>query len=251
MITDLIIPAFNEEQTIGKLIEQITAQQKQTPENKLFRNIWVVDNNSTDRTKQIAKQAGAKVVCQSIRGYGAACLKGIDHVRIENQNNPALAAQAVAFLDADLSDDWAYLEKLIQKLVTEKCDMIIGSRVKNAQARSLSTIQKFGNALSCHLIKLCTGKRFSDLGPMRIVRWEALEKMKMKDQTWGWTVEMQYKAAALGLKCSEVDVPYRMRGGGKSKISGTLLGSAKAGYKILTTIAKLRLTLKHIKSKNP
>ena len=225
---------FNEAETIGKVLAEVPAG--------LFSCVIVVDNMSSDGTGAIAEGLGATVVIEKMRGYGAVCLRGLKVAREDR-------VDAVAFLDGDLSDDGRELSRLIEKMEREGLDMVIGSRARLAEDGSLSGVQRFGNWLSCGLIRICTGERFSDLGPMRVVRWEAIERMGMIDQTWGWTVEMQYKAGAMGMKCGEIDVPYRVRGGGESKISGTVMGSVKAGYKILTTIGKLRLTMKHTRRK--
>ncbi len=234
MKIDLIIPVFNESETIEKVLKEVPTG--------LFARVIVVDNMSTDGTGDLAKGMGATVVREEMRGYGAVCLRGME---IAGEDG----VDAVAFLDGDLSDDGRCLAELIEAMKCDSLDLVIGSRAELAEAGSMTGVQKFGNLLSCFLIRVCTGERFSDLGPMRVIRWEAIERMGMIDRTWGWTVEMQYKAGAMGMRCGEMDVPYRVRGGGESKISGTVMGSVKAGYKILTTIGKLRLTMKHVKRK--
>src|SRR5690606_24190908 len=147
----------------------------------------------------------------------------------------------VAFLDADLADDPAMLPKVCQPIIEGSADLVIASRPRHAEPGSLTITQRFGNALSCRMIRVLTGVRYTDLGPMRAVRWTSLERMAMADRTWGWTVEMQYKAASLKLRTHEIDTPYRKRHAGRSKISGSLVGSAKAGWKIMTTILHLWL----------
>lgn len=225
-IVDLIIPAFNEQQNIAALGCEIPKDQ--------FRHIILVDNNSTDKTAELARQQGFVVLTECQRGYGAACLKGICWLKL--QCPPPIA---VAFFDADLSDDPAQFPSLTQPILDGQAAMVIGSRAKLAEPGSLTFTQRFGNRSACFLIWLCTGKRFSDLGPMRVVNWKTLLDLDMQDTTWGWTVEMQYKAAAKKLPCINIDVPYRKRFAGKSKISGSIKGSIKAGYKILMTIGCL------------
>jgi glycosyltransferase involved in cell wall biosynthesis len=226
---DLIIPAFNEQANIKPLFEALA-------HNRL-RHIVVVDNGSTDATAELARQAGAIVVREPQRGYGAACLAGIACLKehAASRNPP----DVVAFLDADLSDDPGHLAAVCEPLVRGEADMVIGSRVRLAQQGALTPPQRCGNALAVTLIRWCTGTRYSDLGPMRAIRWASLQELNMADRTWGWTVEMQYKAATAGLAVSEVDVPYHHRHAGTSKISGSIVGSARAGWKILSTIAAL------------
>lgn len=169
------------------------------------------------------------------RGYGAACLAALRW--IAEQSPPP---DAVAFLDADLSDDPALLPTILQPIADGEADLVIAARRRLAEPGALTWPQRFGSWLSTSLIRLCTGARFTDLGPMRAVRWANLEQMHMADRTWGWTVEMQFKAGRLGLRNREINVPYHRRRHGKSKISGSVIGSIKAGCKILWTIAKLQ-----------
>jgi len=225
-IIDLIIPARDEEDNIPPLL---TALPK-----GLFRHVIVADNGSTDQTAQVARSFKARVVSEPYRGYGAACLAGLNF--IEQESNPP---DMVAFLDADLSDDPSQLVALCELISQNKADLVVGSRRRFAEAGSLTITQRFGNSLACSLILALTGKRFSDLGPMRVIRWESLLALQMKDRTWGWTVEMQYKAATKGLRTSELHVPYHRRRAGRSKISGSILGSVRAGTKILSTIGIL------------
>lgn len=222
-IVDLIIPAFNEQQNIVALGCAIPRDH--------FRHIILVDNNSTDNTAELARQQGFVVLHEPERGYGAACLKGISWLKLQKP-----APEMVAFCDADLSDDPALLADLTKPIARGEAMMVIGSRRRLAQPGSLTFTQRFGNRLACFLIWITTGKRFTDLGPMRIIDWQTLLDLNMRDTTWGWTVEMQYKAASRKLDCIDIDVPYRRRHAGKSKISGSIKGSIKAGYKILMTI---------------
>ena len=195
--------------------------------------ICVINNASTDQTESVASALGAEVIYCSQKGYGNACLRGLDSL-YEN------APDAVVFMDADGADHPLDLDKVLLPLVLNQADLVIGSRVKYAQANSLTFLQKFGNALSCTLIRLCFAYSYTDLGPFRAIRWDALQTLQMQDPTFGWTVEMQAKAALKRLNIHEVHVRYRPRYAGESKISGQLKGSIKAGSKILWTIGKLK-----------
>lgn len=221
--TALIIPALNEAETLGLLLRQL-------PRPSLAQ-IIVVDNGSRDLTPQIARDGGAEVLLEPKRGYGRACQRGLAAI------NPV--TQVVAFMDADLSDDPDDLIRLLNEMETGNWDMIVGSRVLGrAQPGSLTPLQRFGNWLTTRLIVLLWGVRFTDLGPMRLVATPALRRMALTDGDFGWNVEMQAKAASLGLRVLEVPVNYRPRAAGKSKISGTLRGSFAAGVKILYTVFK-------------
>ena len=226
MTCDLIIPALNEEANIDPLFDAIDA----IPPG-IVRNVIIADNGSTDNTPNLAEARGAIVVHESRRGYGSACLKAISW--IEDQNDPP---QIIAFLDADLSDDPTALPDLLSPIISGKAQIVLGSRTKLAEPGSLNTVQRFGGWLACTLISLTTGKRYTDLGPFRAANWLTFKKLNMVDQTWGWTVELQMKAALMKLEIIEVDVPYRCRAHGKSKISGTVRGVVRAGAKIITTI---------------
>jgi glycosyltransferase involved in cell wall biosynthesis len=217
----LLIPALNEAETLGALLRQVPPD--------LFEQIIVVDNGSTDGTSQVAAGAGVCVVIEPRRGYGRACQAGIRSLRPE--------ITAVAFMDADLSDDPSDLARLVRAFEEGGCDLLVGSRVLGgSEPGSLTSLQRFGNWLSTRLIRWLWGASFTDLGPMRIVRREVLERLQLQDYDYGWNVEMQAKAARLRLPAGEIAVKYRRRAGGKSKISGTLAGSVAAGWKILWTI---------------
>jgi glycosyltransferase involved in cell wall biosynthesis len=217
----LLIPALNEAATIGFLLRQI-------PMN-LFSQTIVVDNGSQDATAEIAAAAGAEVAREPRRGYGQACLSGLERLQ------PTITA--VVFMDADLSDDPQDLELLIRHFQAGDWDLVIGSRVLGAAERgSLVPLQRFGNWLTTRLIALFWGVQFTDLGPMRILRRDALERLKLSDRNFGWNVEMQAKAAQLGMKVCEIAVRYRRRLQGRSKISGTISGSLRAAVKILWTV---------------
>ncbi|MEZ6193831.1 MAG: glycosyltransferase family 2 protein [Phycisphaerales bacterium] len=225
---DLIVPARNEETNIVALMAALPAG--------FFRHVIVADNGSTDRTAALAREHGAIVVHEAQPGYGAACLAGLKWIgELGEDQSPDM----VAFLDADLADDPGELPKLCEPVISGRADMVIGTRVNLAEPGALDPHQKFGNWLACRLIGLTAGKRYKDLGPMRVVRWDCMQRLAMCDRTWGWTVEMQFKAARLGMRVTEIDVPYRKRRSGKSKISGSLIGSARAGTKIIVTIFAL------------
>ena len=217
----LLIPALNEAESIGRLLGQIP--------KGLFSQVIVVDNGSEDRTAEVARAAGACVVREPRRGYGQACLAGLERLHSETA--------AVAFMDADLSDDPADLARLVRWFDEGGWDLVIGSRVLgNAQPGSLTFLQRFGNWLSTLLIRWLWSTPFTDLGPMRIVSRHALDALGLRDRDFGWNVEMQAKAARLRMRVCEIPVSYRRRASGKSKISGTLIGSVRAGVKILWTI---------------
>ncbi|HUZ46640.1 MAG TPA: glycosyltransferase family 2 protein [Terriglobia bacterium] len=217
----LIIPALNEAETIGPLLRQIPAN--------LFSQIIVVDNGSRDLTAETALAAGAQVIREPRRGYGQACISGLEQLK------PSI--NAVVFMDADLSDDPQDLERLIRLFGQSSWDMVMGSRVLgSAEKGALTPIQRFGNWLTTRLIVLLWNVHFTDLGPLRILRRDSLERLKLQDRTYGWNVEMQAKAAQLGLKTLESPVNYRQRQSGRSKISGSISGSFRAGVKILWTV---------------
>ncbi len=222
MKTAIIIPALNEEQSIPAVLRSIP--------RGFAAQIIVVDNGSSDQTAARAREAGAEVVTEPTRGYGQACLAGLAKLRGD--------IEAVAFLDADGSDDPCALPQLIEPIERNEADFVVSARALGGARKNLTPQQRFGNALACALIRLFWGHRYRDLGPMRVIRREALEKLKMSDRTWGWTVEMQIKAVQHELRIHEIPVVYRERAAGKSKISGTLIGSARAGSKILATIGK-------------
>ncbi len=221
----VIIPAFNEENGVGKVIEEI-------PKN-LVEEIIVVNNNSTDHTEKVSKAAGATVLREPIPGYGRACLKGIAY--LQQHADPT---DIVVFLDADHSDYPEEMERIIQPILHQQMDLVIGSRaLGNKEKGSMMPQQIFGNWLATHLIKIFYKVTFTDLGPFRAIRYSKLLQLNMQDKTYGWTVEMQVKAAKLKMRCTEVPVRYRKRIG-YSKVSGTMKGTILAGYKIITTIFK-------------
>jgi len=217
----LIIPALDEAESIGPQLAALPRH--------LFAQILVVDNGSTDGTAEAARTAGAEVIVELRRGYGRACQAGLAGLRPETS--------AVVFMDADLSDDPADVESLAKAFAAGGWDLMVGSRVLGrAEPGSLTPVQRFGNWLTTRLIRWMWGVPFTDLGPMRIVNRAALARLDLHDRDFGWNVEMQAKAARLGLAVTEIPVNYRRRRFGRSKISGTVLGSARAGFKILWTI---------------
>jgi len=225
LIVKVIIPAFNEENGIGLVVREI-------PKN-LVSEIIVVNNASTDNTEKIANEAGATVLHEPIPGYGRSCLKGIEYVK-QTQPPP----DVVIFLDADHSDYPEEISDLLCPVIEEKADLVIGSRaLGKREYGSMTPQQIFGNWLATRLLKLFYGVKFTDLGPFRAIRFDKLIELDMQDKTYGWTVEMQLKAAKKGFTCVEVPVQYRKRIG-FSKISGTVKGTILAGYKILATIFK-------------
>ncbi|TKB95550.1 glycosyltransferase family 2 protein [Pedobacter cryophilus] len=221
----VIIPAYNEEKSIAKVILDV-------PKN-LVEQIIVGNNNSKDNTALEAKNAGAIVVDAPISGYGNACLKGIDYLK-----DKAKADDIIVFMDGDYSDYPEEIVKIIAPIQNNQADLVIGSRALGIKERGAMTLpQEFGNWLATRLIKLFYGVKFTDLGPFRAITWGNLMTINMQDKTYGWTVEMQIKAAKLGLRCVEVPVTYRKRIG-VSKVSGTLKGVILAGYKIIWMIFK-------------
>jgi len=228
MRTDLVIPARNEAENIPALIAAIDAVRVSAG----LGRVVLADNGSTDATAELARAGGFEVVYEAQPGYGAACLAGLAQLKADPPD-------MVAFLDADLADDPAHLIDLIQPIAEGRADLALGQRQRLADAGALDPHQRFGNWLAVTLLRVIAGRAYRDLGPMRVVRWRSLETLAMVDRTWGWTVEMQYKAARFGLRIAEVDVPYRKRHAGTSKISGSLIGSFRAGTKIITTLAHL------------
>lgn len=221
----VIIPAFNEQNSVGAVVRDIPGT--------LVDEVIVVNNNSTDDTRLSASAAGATVLDQPVQGYGNACLKGMEYV---GQRVPR--PDIIVFLDADYSDHPEEMPALVRPIIDDEADLVIGSREKgNREAGSMTFPQIFGNRLATFLLKRLYRTEFSDLGPFRAIRYSSLLEIGMRDKTYGWTVEMQLKAAKNGLRCVEVPVSYRRRIG-VSKVSGTVKGTVLAGYKILWTIFK-------------
>jgi glycosyltransferase involved in cell wall biosynthesis len=225
LFISVVIPAFNEENGVGQVISEIPKD--------LVHEIIVVNNASTDDTERIAKAAGATVLREPIPGYGRACLKGIDYLK-KSIPQPDI----VVFLDADHSDYPEEIRALVNAIRTKDVDLVIGSRALGSKEKGSMTPQQiFGNWLATRLLKLFYHVTFTDLGPFRAIKFLSLIELDMQDTTYGWTVEMQLKAAKKKMKCMEVPVRYRKRVG-FSKISGTVQGTIMAGYKIISTIFK-------------
>jgi glycosyltransferase involved in cell wall biosynthesis len=224
---DVIIPALNEEQSIAEVLKAIDRQ--------LVSRVVVVDNGSDDRTTSIAQMHGAITLQQPQRGYGSACQKGLEYIA---SSADEVLPDILVFLDADFSDDPSYLQRLTDPILNNEADLVIGSRVKAMrEPGSMTFPQIFGNWLATFLIRLIWQYEYSDLGPFRAIRYSSLLDLKMEDEDFGWTVEMQIKAAHQKIRIKNVAVPYRKRVG-ISKISGTVKGTFMAGYKILYTIWK-------------
>ncbi|MDT0556301.1 glycosyltransferase family 2 protein [Patiriisocius hiemis] len=220
----VIIPAFNEEESIAKVISDIPTIVDET---------IVVSNNSTDTTEAIAKKAGATVLTENRRGYGYACLKGMEYVA--SLKTPP---DIIVFLDGDYSDYPEELTKIVTPIIKEDIDFVIGARTKHLrEAGSMTIPQEFGNWLATNLMKLFFGAKFTDLGPFRAIKYDKLLALQMEDKTYGWTVEMQLKALKKKYSYTEIPVKYRNRIG-VSKVSGTVKGAIFAGVKILGWIFK-------------
>jgi glycosyltransferase involved in cell wall biosynthesis len=220
----VIIPAFNESKSIAKVLADIP---------DLVNETIVVNNASTDDTETIAKEQGATVLRENRKGYGYSCLKGIEYLQTKANLN-----DIIVFLDGDYSDFPEEISMLIDPILESDFDLVIGSRALGVREPGSMLFQQIaGNWLATALIKLFYNAHFTDLGPFRAIQWKALQQIDMKDKTFGWTVEMQVKAAKHKLKSTEVAVNYRRRIG-VSKVSGTIYGTIMAGYKIVLTIFK-------------
>lgn len=219
----VIIPAFNEQNAVGLVVDEIPKD--------WVSEIIVVDNGSSDDTFAQAERSGATALRENRRGYGQACLKGMEHIA-----NSTTQPDIVVFLDGDHSDYPAQLPELVQPILSGEVDMVIGSRALGQKERgSMTPQQVFGNWLATTLIRWFYGVSYTDLGPFRAVRYSSLMAIGMTDTNYGWTVEMQLKAAKLKLRTLDVPVNYRQRIG-VSKVSGTVKGTIMAGYKIIFTI---------------
>lgn len=223
-IIKVIIPAFNEEASIGKVLAEIPGY---------VAEVIVVDNNSYDHTAEVAKTGGATVLFEKRKGYGYACLKGIDHI-----NKIIPKPDIVVFLDGDYSDYPAEMDTIIAPIKENNIDLVIGARVSEKREKGSMTFpQRFGNKLATSLMKILFDAKFTDLGPFRAIKYQKLLELEMQDKTYGWTVEMQLKALRQKFTYIEVPVQYKNRIG-VSKVSGTVKGAIFAGVKILGWIFK-------------
>ncbi|HLN80242.1 MAG TPA: glycosyltransferase family 2 protein [Thermoanaerobaculia bacterium] len=222
MKVSVVIPVFNERESLPLVVADLPLGR--------VTEVVVVDNGSTDDTSAVARGLPVRLVREERRGYGSACLAGIAALK----SSPP---DVVVFLDGDYSDHPEELPLLLDGIAAGS-DLVIGSRMLGSrEPGALLPQARFGNALACSLVRLIFGHKYTDLGPFRAIRWEALERLGMRDRDFGWTVEMQVKALTTGLRVAEVPVSYRRRVG-VSKITGTLAGTLKAGSKILRTIAR-------------
>jgi len=218
-VIKVIIPAFNEADSIGHVLREIPTY---------VNEVIVVDNASTDQTAERARSEGATVLSQPERGYGNACLKGMEYLEQAGK-----APDILVFLDGDYSDYPEDMDEVLRPILEEGLDFVVGARKKSLrEPGSMTPQQVFGNALATTLMKLLYSARFTDLGPFRAIRYERLLELKMQDKTYGWTVEMQLKALRHKLAYTEVPVRYKQRIG-VSKVSGTIKGTIFAGVKIL------------------
>ena len=221
----MVIPTLNEEQAIGHVVRDLG--------QTAAKRVLVVDNGSSDDTVAGARGAGAEVVFEAQRGYGSACLRGIAHFADDPPD-------ILVFVDGDYSDYPEELDRVIQPILDGEAEMVIGSRILGGVSDDAMLPQaRFGNWLACLLLERLYHAHYTDLGPFRAIRWDTLERLGMRDRDFGWTVEMQVKAAKMGVVSTEVPVSYRQRIG-KSKITGTIRGTLRAGHKILWTIFRER-----------
>ena len=219
----VIIPAFNEARAIGRVIRDLPGE--------VVDEVVVVNNASTDETEANARAAGATVLREPRRGYGNACLRGIEYARTRRPD-------VVVFLDGDYSDHPDELPRLVEPLCRGEADFVVGSRIRgDAEPGAMLPQAQIGNRVACTLMQWIWGAHYTDLGPFRAIRFRDLLALNMQDRTFGWTIEMQIKAVEAGLRVREVPVSYRQRVG-VSKITGTVSGTLKASVKILWTIAR-------------
>jgi glycosyltransferase involved in cell wall biosynthesis len=225
----VVIPAKNEQASIPHVLQDVPA----------VGRVIVVDNGSTDGTAEAARRMDADVVHEERRGYGSACLAGLARIEMLVAGGEP-SPKIVVFLDADYSDHPEELPQLVEPLLTGEADFVLGSRLLGRrEAGAMPPQSVYGNKLACFLMWLFWGVRYTDLGPFRAISYSALQQLGMQDTNFGWTVEMQIKAAVAKLRTQEIPVRYRRRIG-VSKISGTVSGTFNAGYKILFTIARYR-----------
>ncbi len=222
---NVIIPALNEEEPIAKVVRAVAA-------TKIPSEIIVVDNGSTDQTAERARSAGARVVAEPQRGYGRACSAGVRALSPE--------CDIVVFLDGDGSDCPEFMNKLVDPILARKYDFVIGSRTRGKrEPGSMNVQQILSGRIAGVILRLLYGVRYTDMCPFRAIRRDALEQLGMREQTYGWNLEMQMKAARAGLRILEVPVNHRRRTGGESKVSGTLRGTFVAGTRIVATLLRV------------
>ena len=228
----VVIPALNEAESIGSVVRSVMQEARAPgPWNEIAECI-VVDNGSTDATAEVARAEGARVVT-SPRGYGAACAAGAK-AAVETSD-------VLMFLDGDGSDDVSAMPLLMGPMECGEADFVIGSRMRGrAEPGSLNAAQRFGARLIGVLVKLMYGFRYTDMGPFRVIRRDALERMQMREMTYGWNLEMQVKAVKMGLRVVEIPVNSKCRIGGESKVSGNFAASVKAGARILSVLVRVR-----------
>lgn len=223
-VIKVIIPAHNEAESIGLVVEHLP---------DFVNEVIVISNNSTDATEKVAREAGATVLRENNKGYGYACLKGINYLKDQEE-----CTDIVVFLDGDFSDFPEELTGLVAPIINENIDFVLGARARHLRETGAITPQQiFGNWLATALMKLFFNSRFSDLGPFRAIKFDKLLNLQMEDKTYGWTVEMQLKVLKKKLTYREIPVHYRNRIG-RSKVSGTIKGAFMAGVKILYWIFK-------------
>ncbi|MGI9165322.1 MAG: glycosyltransferase family 2 protein [Pyrinomonadaceae bacterium] len=225
-LVSVVIPALNEEDPIAEVVRGVPRD--------IAEEVIVVDNGSTDHTAARAQEAGARVVAEPKRGYGRACRAGVRALGAE--------CDIVVFLDGDGSDCPELMEKLVQPITAGTHDFVIGSRTRGEREEgSMNFQQVFAGRVAGLLLRLLYGVRYTDMCPFRAIRREALERLGMREETYGWNLEMQMRAARAGLRILEVPVNHRRRAGGESKVSGTLRGTFMAGARILATLARVAL----------
>ena len=219
MRTAVVIPALDEEGSLPDVLDAI-------PDHC---QVVVADNGSTDCTTEVARARGARVVLEPHKGYGSAVLAGLNAL----QDDPP---DIVVILDADGADPAQAIDTLTGPIIADRADLVLSDRTRTAAPGALTRTQRIGNQFAVHLMGRRTGHAYRDMGPFRAIRWSALQRLAMCDPTWGWNVEMQIKAVHHGLRVVEIPLPYKARTHGRSKISGTLLGVARAGSRILWAV---------------